>query len=75
MARGKYLSLEEARKIKGGLKRFAKEHPSKADERFPKLLEAMARGLLEGGRTSDRAASEDCNETQTRRGISEDASG
>ena len=31
MARGKYLSLEEARKMKGGLERFAKEHPSKAD--------------------------------------------
>ena len=28
MSRGKYLSLEEARKKKGGLDRFAKEHPS-----------------------------------------------
>ena len=74
MARGKYLSLEEARKMKGGLKRFAKEHPSKADARFPKLLEAMARGLLEGARTSGRGASEDYSETQTRQDTSEDAS-
>ena len=73
MARGKYLSLEEARKIKGGLKRFAKEHPSEADGRFPKLLDAMARGLLEGEQTSDRAASEGCSDTQTRQGNSEDA--
>jgi len=28
MARGKYLGLEEARKKKGGLARFAKDHPS-----------------------------------------------
>ena len=32
MARGKYLSLEEARK-RGKLDQFAKEHSSKADER------------------------------------------
>lgn len=45
MARGKYLSLEEARKMKGGLDQFAKEHPSKGDEkRFDALLDAMAHG-------------------------------
>lgn len=44
MARGKYLSLEEARKS-GTLKRFAKEHPSKGDERaFDKLFQKMAKG-------------------------------
>jgi hypothetical protein len=41
MARGKYLSLEEARKTKS-LGRFAKEHPSKADRNaFNALLDAM----------------------------------
>ena len=43
MARGKYLSLHEARKS-GKLKQFAKEHPSKGDERaFNELFERMAR--------------------------------
>lgn len=43
MARGKYLSLEEARKQKL-LKRFCKEHPSEGDERkFDDLLDAMAK--------------------------------
>ena len=65
MARGKYLSLEEARRMKR-LDRFAKEHPSQADERFSPLLNAMARGLLEGGRTSHRAASEGYSGTRTR---------
>jgi hypothetical protein len=43
MARGKYLSLEEARKS-GKLDRFAKEHPSKADrDRFNRLLSRLRR--------------------------------
>ena len=43
MARGKYLSLEEARKS-GTLSRFCKEHPSVGNEElFDRLLEAMAR--------------------------------
>jgi len=43
MARGKYLSLEEARKL-GKLDRFAKEHPSEADaELFERLLDAMTK--------------------------------
>jgi len=55
MSRGKYLSLEEARKT-GKLKDFAKEHPSEGDkEQFDKLFEAMARGnpkkRPEGGET------------------------
>jgi len=68
MSRGKYLSLEEARKI-GALDRFAKEHPSVADrERFKRLLDAMSQGVLEEAETSklDRRASS--NGTRTRRG-------
>lgn len=43
MARGKYLSLEEARKL-GLLDRFCKEHPSEGDEeKFDHLLDAMAK--------------------------------
>ena len=42
MARGKYLSLEEARK-KGILKQFIKEHPSVGDEEaFDRLFGAMS---------------------------------
>ncbi len=73
MARGKYLSLEEARKD-GTIKQFCKEHPSKGDGRFPRLLDAMSRGLLEGGQTSDRASSEGYSGTRTRQDTSEDAS-
>ena len=44
MARGKHLSLEEARK-QGLLKQFAAEHPDEGDEEaFDRLLEAMASG-------------------------------
>lgn len=45
MSRGKYLSLEEARK-KGQLEQFAKEHPSQEtrEGRFDDLLKAMAKG-------------------------------
>lgn len=43
MARGKYLSLEEARKAKQ-LDRFAKEHPTKGGKKeFDALLLRMAR--------------------------------
>ena len=43
MSRGKYLSLEEARKT-GRLDRFCKEHPSEGDkELFDRLFEAMAK--------------------------------
>lgn len=75
MARGKYLSLEEARKKKGGLARFAKEHPSEGDESmFDRLLRAMAGGKPEAeDQTSSEAASEDCTGTRTPKGTSEDA--
>ena len=69
MARGKYLSLEEARKS-GKLDRFAKEHPSKGDRTlFFRLLDALS-GLKHSKateQTSTRDASACCTETQTRR--------
>ena len=48
MSRGKYLSLEEARKKdkqgKGKLDQFAKEHPSEGDKKkFDALFGAMAK--------------------------------
>ena len=44
MSRGKYLSLEEARKDKKLLERFAKEHASEGDaDQFEDLLKAMAK--------------------------------
>ena len=60
MARGKHLSLEEARK-QGFLDQFAKEHPAEGDEKaFDQLLDAMASGNpARAGRTSPRDASED----------------
>ena len=54
MSRGKYLSLEEARK-NNQLERFAKEHPSKGDEKaFDDLLGRMAKSSLKAGRTSKK---------------------
>lgn len=76
MARGRYLSLEEARKKRGGLKRFAEEHPSEGDEdRFDVLTSAMALGKpAAADRTSDAADGEGCDETQTPTDTSEGAS-
>jgi hypothetical protein len=75
MSRGKYLSLEEARKKKGGLDRFSKEHPSEGDERqFDRTLWAMAgRKPKAIARTSNAARGEDYAETQTPKDTSEDA--
>ena len=57
MSRGKFLSLEEARKAKK-INRFCKEHPSEGDEgRFAALLEAMSRKRPEADQTSDQDAS------------------
>lgn len=51
MARGKYLSLEEARKAKQ-LDRFAKEHPTKGKKKdFDDLLLRMAKSSKAGGKT------------------------
>jgi hypothetical protein len=68
MSRGKHLSLEEARKA-GQLDWFAKEHPSVAErDRFERLLEAMARGVLEDKETSPPDHSEGSSGTRTRKG-------
>lgn len=72
MGHGKYLSLEEARKL-GKLDQFAKEHPARADERFWPLLEAASKGLSEAGQTSGPEPSACCTDTRTPRGTSEDA--
>jgi hypothetical protein len=44
MSRGKYLSLEEARKAKG-LEQFAKEHPSEGDKT---VLDALFTAMTGG---------------------------
>lgn len=70
MARGKYLSLEEARKL-GKLEQFAKEHPSEGDAAlFERLLEraAESRSSKVASGTSVRGASAGSSGTQTRRG-------
>ena len=70
MSRGKHLSLEEARNA-GQLDQFAKEHPSEAErERFERLLEAMAKGVLEDKETSPQDHDEGSSETRTRKGTS-----
>lgn len=59
MARGKYLSLEEARKT-GRVSQFAKEHPSEADKaRFDALLTAMSKSPKAGQKTSASEPSDD----------------
>lgn len=73
MSTGKYLSLEEARK-KNLLGRFAKEHPSEADERFWPLLNSIVTGKQSGRETSVQACPDSCSGTQTPSGTSEDAS-
>ena len=54
MSKGKYYSLEEARKDKN-FKGFAKEHPSKGDKTlFDRLLGRMAKSSAKDGRTSGK---------------------
>ncbi len=75
MARGRYLSLEEARKS-GKMSRFCKEHPSEGDEQlFDKLFEAMAlpKSSKATEQTSPPGNGACCTDTRTRPGISEDA--
>ncbi len=56
MARGKYLSFDEARKS-GQIARFCKEHPSTGDwDRFNRLFEAMAHGEPPSPRRKAKAA-------------------
>jgi hypothetical protein len=64
MSRGKYISLEEARKS-GKLDRFAKEHPSEGDRRrFNRLLAEMSK-TKEAAETSPPGSDESSSETQT----------
>ena len=68
MSRGKYLSLEEARKS-GKLDRFAKEHPLEGDrKRFDRLLDEMSKTIEEAEETSSSESDENSNGTQTRQG-------
>ena len=68
MSRGKYLSLEEARKAKR-LDRFAKEHPSEGDRtRFDSLLGEMSKTTEEAEETSSPAHDASSNGTRTRQG-------
>jgi hypothetical protein len=54
MSRGKYLSLEEARK-KRQLERYAKEHPSEGNEKaFDELLGNMSKSSPKACRTSKK---------------------
>ncbi len=54
MSKGKYYSLEEARKDKN-LKGFAKEHPSKGDKTlFDKVLGRMSKSSAKGDQTSGK---------------------
>jgi len=64
MSRGKYLSLEEARRkgkdIKTNIGRFCKEHPSKGNEgTFDEIFNAMAKNLPSTEETSVQEHGED----------------
>lgn len=74
VARGKYLSLEEARRD-GQLDQFAKEHPSEADaELFDRLLRAMTEGKpVAGAGTLDAGTSAGSSDTRSPTDTSEDA--
>ena len=73
MSRGKYLSLDEARKL-GQLDRFAKEHPSQSEgDRFQQLLNRAVTGSSAAPQTSDQAASAGCSGTRTPSRTSRDA--
>lgn len=75
MSRGKYLSLEEARKL-DRIEQFAKEHPSKGDrERFNRLLHEMSKTISLSAETSFPLNGASSNETQTHRDTSKDADG
>ncbi len=79
MARGKYLSLEEARRS-GNIEQFCKEHPSKGDwNEFDAMMDSIvgpdAKSSSRAVRTSSRGRGADCSGTRTRQGTSKDASG
>ena len=72
MARGKYLSLEEARKL-GTIDQFCKEHPSRGDwNEFDAMMDSIAgpkaKNSSKAVRTSSRGRGASSSETRTRRG-------
>ncbi len=72
MARGKYLSLEEARKA-GQIDQFCKEHPSKGDwNQFDAMMDWVAgpeaKSSSRAVRTSSRGRGAGSSGTRTRRG-------
>jgi len=79
MARGKYLSLEEARRLER-LDQFCKEHPTEGDwQEFDRLMDAFAgpkaKTTSEAVRTSSRARGANSSGTRIRRGTSKDGDG
>lgn len=79
MARGKYLSLEEARK-QDALDQFCAEHPSRGSwTKFDKLMDSLvgpeARRTSRAARTSSRAHGANSSGTRTRQGTSGDGGG
>jgi hypothetical protein len=68
MSRGRYLSLEEARKS-GKLDHFAKEHPSEGDcQLFDRLLSEMSKTIEEDDGSSSLGHDANSNGTQTPQG-------
>jgi hypothetical protein len=68
MSRGKYLSLEEARK-KHLLDRFCKEHPSTGDkDALDGILDGLIKNPSEASETSSRAKPARSSDTRTRQG-------
>ena len=60
MARGKYLSLEEARKS-GKIEQFCKEHPSEGDwDVFDRTFDAMAGPKAKSSSKAQRTSSRPC---------------
>jgi hypothetical protein len=65
MSRGRYLSLEDARKY-GQFDQFAKEHPSEGDRsRFDRLLAEMSKTTEAAEETLSQEHDGSSNETQT----------
>jgi hypothetical protein len=66
MSRGKYLSLEEARK-KGQIDRFCEEHPSKGDRNlFDHILDGLIKNPSKASETSSQAKRARSSDTRTR---------
>ena len=77
MARGKYLSLDEARRL-GRIDQFCNEHPSRGSwQQFDAMMDwfagPKAKSSSRAVRTSSKAGGACSSDTQTRRDTSEDA--